>query len=82
MGVAGGKNPVGRREIRVLLDREEQLRDCLIEVPSEEARGVYYIHGRQGKIDEIAATCLFLVSDAAGFITCQTIHVNGGAGYY
>jgi 3-oxoacyl-[acyl-carrier protein] reductase len=38
--------------------------------------------GRQGKIDEIAATCLFLVSDDGGFITGQTIHVNGGAGYY
>ena len=38
--------------------------------------------GRQGKIDEIAATCLFLVSDGGGFITGQTIHVNGGAGYY
>jgi 3-oxoacyl-[acyl-carrier protein] reductase len=37
---------------------------------------------RQGKIDEIAATCLFLVSDDGGFITGQTIHVNGGAGYY
>jgi len=34
--------------------------------------------GRQGKIDEIAATCLFLVSDDGGFITGQTIHVNGG----
>jgi 3-oxoacyl-[acyl-carrier protein] reductase len=38
--------------------------------------------GRQGKIDEIAATCLFLVSDGGGFITGQTIHVNGGAQYY
>src|SRR6478736_4873201 len=38
--------------------------------------------GRQGKIDEIAATCLFLVSDDGGFITGQTIHVNGGTGYY
>jgi NAD(P)-dependent dehydrogenase (short-subunit alcohol dehydrogenase family) len=34
-----------------------------------------------GAIDEIAATCLFLVSDGGGFITGQTIHVNGGAGY-
>jgi NAD(P)-dependent dehydrogenase (short-subunit alcohol dehydrogenase family) len=33
-------------------------------------------------VDEIAATCLFLASDDAGFITGQTIHVNGGAGYY
>jgi 3-oxoacyl-[acyl-carrier protein] reductase len=38
--------------------------------------------GRQGTVDEIAATCLFLVSDDGGFITGQTIHVNGGAGYY
>jgi 3-oxoacyl-[acyl-carrier protein] reductase len=38
--------------------------------------------GRQGKIDEIAATCLFLVSEDGGFITGQTIHVNGGAAYY
>lgn len=38
--------------------------------------------GRQGKVDEIAATCLFLVSDDGGFITGQTVHVNGGAGFY
>ena len=38
--------------------------------------------GRQGKIDEIAATCLFLVSEDSGFITGQTIHVNGGATYH
>ncbi len=38
--------------------------------------------GRQGHVDELAATCLFLVSDDGGFITGQTIHVNGGAGYY
>jgi 3-oxoacyl-[acyl-carrier protein] reductase len=38
--------------------------------------------GRQGHVDEIAATCVFLVSDDGGFITGQTIHVNGGAHYY
>ncbi len=38
--------------------------------------------GRQGHVDEIAATCLFLVSDDGGFITGQTIHVNGGAHFY
>jgi 3-oxoacyl-[acyl-carrier protein] reductase len=38
--------------------------------------------GRKGHVDEIAATCLFLVSDDGGFITGQTIHVNGGAGFY
>jgi 3-oxoacyl-[acyl-carrier protein] reductase len=38
--------------------------------------------GRQGTVDEIAATCLFLVTDDGGFITGQTIHANGGAAYY
>jgi 3-oxoacyl-[acyl-carrier protein] reductase len=38
--------------------------------------------GRQGQVDEIAATCLFLISEDGGFITGQTIHVNGGAAYY
>lgn len=38
--------------------------------------------GRQGTVDEIAATYLFLVSDDSGFITGQTIHVNGGSAYY
>jgi 3-oxoacyl-[acyl-carrier protein] reductase len=38
--------------------------------------------GRQGTVEEIAATCLFLVSDDGGFITGQTIHVNGGTGFY
>lgn len=38
--------------------------------------------GRQGSVDEIAGTCLFLVSDDSGFITGQTIHVNGGSTYY
>lgn len=38
--------------------------------------------GRQGKVEEIAATCLFLVSEDGGFITGQTIHVNGGSAYY
>jgi NAD(P)-dependent dehydrogenase (short-subunit alcohol dehydrogenase family) len=38
--------------------------------------------GRQGTPDEIASTCLFLVSDEGGFITGQTIHVNGGAAFH
>ena len=38
--------------------------------------------GRLGKPEEIAATCLFLVSDDSGFITGQTFHVNGGSAYY
>src|SRR5947209_1769427 len=38
--------------------------------------------GRQGSVDEIAATCLFLVTDDGDFITGQTIHANGGVAYY
>ncbi|MEK7880016.1 MAG: SDR family oxidoreductase [candidate division NC10 bacterium] len=38
--------------------------------------------GRQGTVDEIAATCLFLVSDDGGFITGQALHVNGGAAFF
>jgi len=38
--------------------------------------------GRQGTVDEVAATCLFLVSDGGGFITGQTIHVSGGVAFY
>jgi 3-oxoacyl-[acyl-carrier protein] reductase len=35
---------------------------------------------RQGNKEDIASTVTFLASDAAGFITGQTIPVNGG--YY
>lgn len=34
--------------------------------------------GRLGAPEEIAATVAFLVGDAAGYITGETIHVNGG----
>jgi 2-hydroxycyclohexanecarboxyl-CoA dehydrogenase len=34
--------------------------------------------GRAGTADEIAATCAFLCSDLAGFITGQVVGVNGG----
>lgn len=37
---------------------------------------------RQGTVEEIAATCLFLVSDEGGFVTGQTIHANGGEAYH
>ncbi len=38
--------------------------------------------GRQGKPDEIASTVTFLCTEDGGFITGQTIHVNGGQGFF
>ena len=38
--------------------------------------------GRLGHVDDIASACVFLVTDDCGFITGQTIHVNGGTAYF
>ena len=37
---------------------------------------------RQGKVDEIASTVMFLISDEGGFITGQSIHANGGTAFF
>jgi NAD(P)-dependent dehydrogenase (short-subunit alcohol dehydrogenase family) len=34
--------------------------------------------GRYGKVDEVAAACLFLCAETGGFTSGQAIHVNGG----
>ena len=34
--------------------------------------------GRLGSVEEVAALCAFLASDLAGYITGETIHINGG----
>lgn len=34
--------------------------------------------GRMGSADDIAAAALYLASDAASYVTGQTLHVNGG----
>ncbi|MBW3097209.1 SDR family NAD(P)-dependent oxidoreductase [Pseudohoeflea coraliihabitans] len=38
--------------------------------------------GREGQPDDVAEVVVFLSSDAARFVTGETIHVNGGAGLY
>ncbi len=34
--------------------------------------------GRMGTVDDIANACVYLASDEAGYVTGQTLHVNGG----
>ncbi len=48
-------------------------------LPSEKYIARMIPAGRLGTVDDIAATCAFLCSDEAGYITGQVIAVNGGA---
>lgn len=48
-------------------------------LPNAEALAKMIPAGRLGTGDDVAATCAFLCSDAAGYITGQVIGVNGGA---
>ena len=34
--------------------------------------------GRMAQLDEMARAAVFLASENAGFVTGQTLHVNGG----
>jgi NAD(P)-dependent dehydrogenase (short-subunit alcohol dehydrogenase family) len=43
-----------------------------------EAQQARILAGRQGELSELAATVVFLASDAAGYITGQTLPVDGG----
>jgi len=47
-------------------------------VPSVDVMGKMVPTGRAGTPDDIAATCAFLCSDEASYITGQLIGVNGG----
>ncbi|MBI4081704.1 MAG: SDR family oxidoreductase [Candidatus Lambdaproteobacteria bacterium] len=37
---------------------------------------------RRGTVEDIAEACLYLASEAAGFVTGQVLHVNGGEDMY
>ncbi len=38
--------------------------------------------GRLGSVDDIAAAAMFLINDDCGFMSGQTLHVNGGTEYF
>jgi 2-hydroxycyclohexanecarboxyl-CoA dehydrogenase len=48
-------------------------------IPSTEAMAARSLLRRLGTVDEVAATCAFLCSHDAGYITGQVIGVNGGS---
>jgi 3-oxoacyl-[acyl-carrier protein] reductase len=48
---------------------------------AEEIRATFAIKtalGRLGTVDEVASSVLFLLSEASGYITGQTLNVDGG----
>jgi NAD(P)-dependent dehydrogenase (short-subunit alcohol dehydrogenase family) len=49
------------------------------DVPGSEAMATVIPSGRLGTLDDIGAMSVFLCSDAASYVTGQTIGVNGGA---
>jgi 3-oxoacyl-[acyl-carrier protein] reductase len=57
-------------------------RDGTQSLPPSPERAAGIPLARLGMPEEIAATCAFLASDGATFITGQTIHVNGGSYAY
>jgi 2-hydroxycyclohexanecarboxyl-CoA dehydrogenase len=48
-------------------------------IPSTDAMAARSLLRRLGTVDEVAATCAFLCSEGAGYITGQVIGVNGGS---
>ena len=48
------------------------------DIPGDDVVATRIPLGRKGTVDEIAATCAFLCSDPAAYITGQVYAVNGG----
>ncbi|HSR13016.1 MAG TPA: SDR family NAD(P)-dependent oxidoreductase [Thermodesulfobacteriota bacterium] len=61
------------------ITNSERLMKRLSEKGTEEEMKKSVPLGRIGDVDEIAASCLFLASDLAGYITGASMDVNGGS---
>lgn len=60
---------------------ETAMTDALDEGQTERAKSAIPA-GRFGQVDEIGAAAVYLASEEAGYITGQTLHVNGGMAMY
>lgn len=72
---------VGSREITVNTVSPGFIETDMTNVLNEEQRDAIFSRipmQKLGKAEDIAAAVLFLASDSAGYITGQTLHVNGG----
>lgn len=72
---------VGSRDITVNTVAPGFIETDMTDALTEEQRNAIYARipmQRIGKPDDIAAAVSFLASDGAGYITGQTLHVNGG----
>jgi 3-oxoacyl-[acyl-carrier protein] reductase len=72
---------VGSRDITVNTVAPGFISTDMTDALSEEQRNAIFARipmQKLGTVDDIAAAVLFLASKAAGYITGQTLHVNGG----
>jgi 3-oxoacyl-[acyl-carrier protein] reductase len=72
---------VGSRAITVNVVAPGFIETDMTKALSEEQRGALTTSialGRLGSVDDIAAAVVFLSSPGAGYITGETLHVNGG----
>lgn len=72
---------VGTRNITVNVVAPGYVVTDMTRVLSDEQRAAILAQipmGRPATVEDIASAVLFLASDAAGYITGQTLHVNGG----
>ena len=88
-GIVGMSKALAReyasRDITVNCIAPGFIESAMTDVLSDEQKGALLKSiplSRMGKPEDIASAVLFLASDAASYITGQTIHVNGGMEMY